>query len=103
MAEEKKLSGPDFAEGVSIIEFADGGMMQGHSNGEAILVARRGDAYFAIGAACTPYGGPLTEGLMASDTVPCPLHHARFSLRTGQALPPPVLDPVTSPKVAKNS
>ena len=43
MAEEKKLSGPDFAEGVSITEFADGGMMQGHSNGEAILVARRGD------------------------------------------------------------
>jgi nitrite reductase/ring-hydroxylating ferredoxin subunit len=28
-------------------------MMQGHSNGEAILVARRGDAYFAIGSACT--------------------------------------------------
>ena len=41
MAEEKKLSGPDFAEGVSISEFGDGGMVQGHANGEAILVARR--------------------------------------------------------------
>ena len=53
MAEEEKLSGPDFAEGVSITEFADGGMMQGRSNGEAILDARRGNAYFAIGATCT--------------------------------------------------
>ncbi len=65
MAEEKKLSGPDFAEGVSITEFADGGMVQGHANGEAILVARRGEAYFAIGASCTHYRGPRAEGLIA--------------------------------------
>src|SRR5208282_4322380 len=65
LAEEKKLSGPDFAEGVSLSEFADGGMVQGHANGEAILVTRRGDAYVAIGASCTHYGGPLAEGLIA--------------------------------------
>jgi NADPH-dependent 2,4-dienoyl-CoA reductase/sulfur reductase-like enzyme/nitrite reductase/ring-hydroxylating ferredoxin subunit len=99
MAEEKKLSGPAFAEGVSIAEFADGGMMQGHANGEAILVARRGDAYFAIGASCTHYGGPLVEGLVAGDTVRCPWHHACFSLRTGEALRAPALDPVSSWKV----
>src|SRR5260370_28224111 len=68
MAEEKKLSGPDFAEGVSITEFADGGTVQGHANGEAILVTRRGDAYFAIGASCTHYAGPLAEGIIAGDT-----------------------------------
>src|SRR3984957_12834182 len=94
MAEEKKLSGPDFSEGVSITEFADGGMVQGHANGAAILVARRGDTYFAIGASCTHYGGPLAEGLIAGDTVRCPWHHACFSLRTGEALRAPALDPV---------
>src|SRR5208282_1053326 len=99
MAEEKKLSGPDFAEGVSISELADGGMVQGHANGEAILVARCGDAYFAIGASCTHYGGPLAEGLIAGDTVRCPWHHACFSLRTGEALRAPALDPVSSWKV----
>ena len=99
MAEKKKLSGPDFAEGVSIGEFADGGMVQGHANGEAILVARRGDAYFAIGASCTHYGGPLAEGLIAGDTVRCPWHHACFNLRTGEALRAPALDPVSSWKV----
>jgi hypothetical protein len=30
MAEEKKLSGPDFAQGVSLTEFTDGGRLQGH-------------------------------------------------------------------------
>src|SRR6202035_2827934 len=101
MAEEKKLSGPDFAEGVSIPEFADGGMVQGHANGEAILVARRGDAYFAIGASCTHYGGPLAEGLIAGDTVRCPWHHACFSLRTGEALRAPALDPLSCFRVER--
>src|ERR1700694_4479872 len=99
MAEEKKLSGPDFSEGVSITEFADGDTVQGHANREAILVARRGGVYFAIGASCTHYGGPLAEGLMAGDTVRCPWHHACFSLRTGEALRAPALDPVSSWKV----
>jgi NADPH-dependent 2,4-dienoyl-CoA reductase/sulfur reductase-like enzyme/nitrite reductase/ring-hydroxylating ferredoxin subunit len=99
MAEEKKLSGPDFAQGVSLSDFADGSMVQGYVNGEAILVARRGDAYVAIGASCTHYGGPLGEGLIAGDTVRCPWHHACFSLRTGEALRAPALDPVSSWKV----
>ena len=43
MAEEKKLNGPDFAQGVSLTEFTDGGMLQGHAKGESILVARRGE------------------------------------------------------------
>src|SRR5271167_1752333 len=93
MAEEKKLSGPDFAEGVSITEFADGGMVQGHANGEAILVARRGDDYFAIGASCSHYGGPLAEGLIVGETVRCPWHHACFSLRTGEAVAAPAFNP----------
>src|ERR1700736_3790691 len=96
MAEAKKLSGPDFAEGGSLSELADRDMMQGHANGEAILVARRGDTYFAVGASCTHYGGPLAEGLLAGDTVRCPWHHACFSLRTGEALRAPALDPVSS-------
>ncbi len=85
MAEEKKLSGPDFAEGVSITEFADGGTVQGHANGEAILVARRGDAYFAIGASCTHYGGPLAEGLIAGDTVRCPYRPMPMASRLFQS------------------
>ena len=57
-------------------------------------MARRGSTFFAIGATCTHYGGPLAEGLMVEDTVRCPWHHACFSLKTGEALHAPALGPV---------
>ena len=50
MAEKKDLTGPDLARGISLSKLADGSMLQGHAKGEPILVARRGDGYFAIGA-----------------------------------------------------
>jgi apoptosis-inducing factor 3 len=99
MVEEMKLSGPDFAQGISLTEVTDGGLLQGHAKGEPILVARRGDACFAIGASCTHYGAPLAEGLVVGDTVRCPWHHACFSFLTGEALRAPALDPVTCWKV----
>jgi nitrite reductase/ring-hydroxylating ferredoxin subunit len=85
MADEKELSGVDFADGVSPAEFSDGGMLQGHTKGEPILVARCAGTFFAIGASCTHYGAPLAKGLLVDDTVRCPWHHACFSLRTGEA------------------
>ena len=99
MAEEKKLSGPDFAQGVSTSEFKEGGLLEGHSNGEPVLVARSADSFFAIGASCTHYGARLVDGLVVGDTVRCPWHHACFSLRTGEALRAPALDPVSCWKV----
>ena len=87
-----QLSGPDLAIGVALSEIADGAMLLGHAHGEPVLLARRGDELFAIGAICTHYGAPLADGLLVDDTVRCPWHHACFSLRTGEALRAPALD-----------
>src|ERR1700756_6722 len=92
--QEKKLDGPDFAQGVALADIAEGGMMLGHAAGDAVLLARRGQELFAIGAECTHYHGPLVEGVLVEDTVRCPWHHACFSLRTGEALRAPALNPV---------
>ena len=91
---QSQPSGPDLTQGVSLAKLADGGMLVGHVGDEAVLLTRRGEEVFAIGATCTHYGGPLAEGLLVGDTVRCPWHHACFSLRTGEALRPPALNPV---------
>src|SRR5947209_17788426 len=85
-AEQSK--GPDLARGVPLGDLADGGMLGGHVGEDAVLLARRGNEVFAIGATCSHYGGPLAEGLIVGDTVRCPWHHACFSLRTGEAAAP---------------
>jgi apoptosis-inducing factor 3 len=102
MTETKSdLNGPDLAEGVSLSQVADGAMLLGHAHGEPVLLARRGDDLFAIGAICTHYGAPLADGLLVDDTVRCPWHHACFSLRTGAALRAPALDPVSCWRVER--
>jgi NADPH-dependent 2,4-dienoyl-CoA reductase/sulfur reductase-like enzyme/nitrite reductase/ring-hydroxylating ferredoxin subunit len=87
-------SGPDLTQGVAIDALDDGGMLAGHVGDEAVLLARRGDRCFAVGATCTHYGGPLAQGLIDGDSVRCPWHHAAFSLSTGEALRAPALAPI---------
>ncbi|PYL40008.1 MAG: pyridine nucleotide-disulfide oxidoreductase [Verrucomicrobia bacterium] len=96
-----ELEGPDFEKGCKIDQVADGEMFLGHAFGEQVLVARRGDELFAIGATCTHYGGPLAKGLLVDCTVHCPWHHARFDLRTGEAIAAPALNNVACYKIDK--
>ena len=93
-AEQSAPKGPDLTQGVAVSEIADGGVIGGHVGDEAVLIARRGDAFFAIGATCSHYSGPLAEGLIVGDEVHCPWHHARFCLRTGEAVGAPAFAPV---------
>lgn len=87
-------SGPELSDGLDLALLADGAMLLGHVGSEAVVLARQGDELFAIGATCTHYGGPLSEGLLVGHTVRCPWHHACFDLRSGEPLRPPALNPV---------
>ena len=101
MSGEQQLSGPDLGQGVSTAEIGANGCLLGHAGGEPVLLARVGEELFAIAANCTHYGGPLAEGLLVGDTVRCPWHHACFSLRTGEPLRAPALNPVTRYRVER--
>jgi apoptosis-inducing factor 3 len=92
-------SGPDLTAGVPANSIPDGGILAGQADGEAVLLARRGSEWFAIGATCAHYSGPLPEGLIVGDTIRCPWHHACYSLRTGEMLRPPALRGVSCWKV----
>jgi apoptosis-inducing factor 3 len=86
--------GPDLRRGIPVEALVEGDMLVGRVGGDAVLLARAGEEFFATAATCTHYGGPLAEGIVAGDTVRCPWHHARFSLRTGEALCAPALNPI---------
>jgi NADPH-dependent 2,4-dienoyl-CoA reductase/sulfur reductase-like enzyme/nitrite reductase/ring-hydroxylating ferredoxin subunit len=85
---------PDLTNGIAASAVADGGMLVGRVGDDEVLVVHAGDQWFAVGAHCTHYHGSLVKGLVVDDTVRCPLHHACFSLRTGEALRAPALDPI---------
>ncbi|HEY2028047.1 MAG TPA: FAD-dependent oxidoreductase [Myxococcales bacterium] len=98
-----ELKGPDLAsEGASSAEVAEGGMLLGHAQGEAVLIARSEGKLYAIGASCTHYGGPLAEGVLSGDRVRCPWHHAQFCLKDGSSRAP-ALNPVPCWKVEESA
>ena len=95
MAEQKAPKGPDLSSGTPINSIADGGTVFGHVGDDQVMLARVGNEWFAVRGLCTHYRGRLDRGLIVGDTVRCPLHHACFSLRTGEALRAPAFDPLS--------
>jgi NADPH-dependent 2,4-dienoyl-CoA reductase/sulfur reductase-like enzyme/nitrite reductase/ring-hydroxylating ferredoxin subunit len=95
MADDKKPSGPDLAQGIPSAELAEGAMLTGHVGDEEVLLVRRNGMVFAVSAYCTHYHGPLADGIVAGNTIRCPWHHACFDLTTGEALAAPALSPLT--------
>ncbi len=93
----------DLKQGVPTTALPDGGMLAGEVDGEPVLLVRRGEEIFAIGATCTHYGGPLGQGLVVGATIRCPWHHACFDLRTGEPLRAPALNPVPAWNVERRA
>src|SRR5262245_9631094 len=91
----------DLTVGISAHSISSGTTVLGRVGDEDVLLARAGDRFFAVGAHCTHYHGPLAEGLVVGDTVRCPWHHACFNLETGEALRAPALDPVACWRVER--
>jgi len=86
---EGELEGPDFGAGVPVGEVPEGVPLLGHAHGEAVVLVRSGGDLSAVGATCTHYSTPLVGGVAAAGTLRCPLHHACFDLKTGEAVRAP--------------
>jgi 3-phenylpropionate/trans-cinnamate dioxygenase ferredoxin component len=61
-------------------------------DGAAVAVFNIDGALHAIEDVCTHDGGELASGELAGDTITCPRHGARFSLKTGTVLAPPAYE-----------
>src|SRR5262249_54773117 len=102
-AEQSKPKGPDLTRGVPIGDVADGGMVGGHVGDDAVLLARRGDELFAIGATCSHYAGPLAEGWTVGDPGRGPGPLPCSSLRPGEAVAAPAFTPMPCWRVEKRN
>ena len=103
MAEHQQApAGPDLTKGVPASDLRTSGHLAGHVGDKEVLLVQLGTDVVAVGARCTHYKGPLAEGLVVGETVRCPWHHACFSLRTGEPVRAPALDPIDCWRVERD-
>lgn len=81
-------------------DFPDNQTRSVEVNGRLVCVGRVGDNFYAVDDRCTHAESTLSGGDIEDDCeISCPLHGARFSLRTGEALTLPAVKPVKVHKV----
>jgi apoptosis-inducing factor 3 len=98
-----ELTGPDLATGVEVSTVGPGQLIAGHAFGEPVLLVHVEPNWFAVGGKCTHYGAPLDQGVLVSETIRCPWHHACFELHNGAASRAPALIDLPSYDVAVES
>ena len=64
-----------------------------------ICLVRRGEEFFSLDDRCSHAESLLSPGDVEDFEIVCPLHGARFDLRTGEALTPPAVLPVPTHEV----
>lgn len=83
---------PDLRAGIPLRDLTDGAMVPGVVDGEEAILVRADGKLYALGGLCTHYHAKLCDGLLAGTVMRCPMHHAQFDVRTGEALCAPALD-----------
>ena len=84
----------EFVKVASTNEIAPGEARLVTAKGKEIALFNIGGEFFALDNACTHDDGPLAEGEISGSEVICPLHGAKFDIRTGEVLGPPAFDAV---------
>src|SRR3990170_3375958 len=95
----RDYSMPDFVTVARTDEVPPGEMKVVEVAGEEVVVANVDGTYYAFGNECTHVGGPLSEGALQGDQVPCPWHSTIFDVKTGQPQGGPGKDPVPTYQV----
>jgi nitrite reductase/ring-hydroxylating ferredoxin subunit len=77
-------------------ELAPGSVLRVDVAGKAIALYNLDGAYYATDDICTHAYASLAEGFLDGETIECPLHGATFSIKTGEALTAPAVEPLAT-------
>jgi len=72
----------------------EGDMVACDVDGVSVLICRVDGEYYAVANRCSHASQPLATGRLWGCELTCPLHGARFDVRTGQALSAPATEPI---------
>ena len=75
-------------------EIPEGGLKVVRVDDEPVVVFHVGGQYYALADRCSHARQPLHGGRLRGYEITCPLHGARFDIRTGQCLAAPASAPV---------
>jgi nitrite reductase/ring-hydroxylating ferredoxin subunit len=92
MSEDQEDILLDLTQGVEVERVPDRGILAGAVGKDRVFVWRNRNRFKAYGANCPHLGGPLDKGIVASDMIRCPWHHACFDLVTNEASAAPAFD-----------
>jgi 3-phenylpropionate/trans-cinnamate dioxygenase ferredoxin subunit len=79
----------DFVKAATTTEIEPGQVCLVEVKGKQIALFNVGGEFFALDNACTHRSGFLAEGEVSGNEVTCPLHGAKFDVRTGEVMGPP--------------
>ncbi|HEY1261837.1 MAG TPA: non-heme iron oxygenase ferredoxin subunit [Stellaceae bacterium] len=75
-------------------ELPPGAMKWVAVDGERVVLANVEGSFHALRDVCGHKNAPLSRGRLCGHLVECPLHFARFDLRTGELVDGPVSTPI---------
>jgi 3-phenylpropionate/trans-cinnamate dioxygenase ferredoxin subunit len=78
----------------NLADIKDGEALPAKFGADAIALYRLDGEVFAIGDVCTHEYALLSQGFVEDGAIECPLHQARFDIRTGRCLAAPATEDV---------
>ncbi|HLG87932.1 MAG TPA: Rieske 2Fe-2S domain-containing protein [Alphaproteobacteria bacterium] len=76
----------EFVKVAAASDLLPGQMREVSAKGTKLLLANIEGGFYAIARKCPHLGGNLCKGKLQGAEVKCPLHGARFDVRTGKAI-----------------
>ena len=93
------MSMPGFIPVSKVADLQPGHMKWVTVHRERVLLVNVDGTFYALSDVCGHQRAPLSRGRLEGHVVECPLHFARFDVRTGQLLHGPVAEDVAAYEV----